>query len=80
VKAGIFHPSTMRKQVDHWIEYLRILDAKANKTRNKEIANIMFTKLSNEYPDLQGNDRVRKSLKRAEFLRNKGYREIAMTF
>lgn len=80
VKEGKIRVNTVRKHKDNWIEYLRILDAKAEKVKNNEIARDMFPNLSNEYPDYQGNQKVRKSLKAAEYLIKKGYREIAMTF
>jgi hypothetical protein len=80
VKEGKIHINTVKKHKDNWIEYLRILDAKAEKISNEEIALVMFPNLKNEYPGYAGNEKVRKSLKRAEYLIKKGYREIAMTF
>lgn len=80
VKAGKIFINKPKKHKDNLIEYLRILDAKAENVSNEEIARVMFPNLKNEYPGYAGNEKVRKSLKRAEYLTKKGYREIAMTF
>ena len=80
VKEGKTLIDRPKKHKDNWIEYLRILDAKAKNVSNEEIARVMFPNLSNEYPSYAGNEKVRKSFKRAEYLTRKGYREIALTF
>lgn len=80
VKDGKTFINKPKKHKDNLIEYLRILDAKAENVSNEEIARVMFPNLKNEYPGYAGNEKVRKSLKRAEYLTKKGYREIAMTF
>jgi hypothetical protein len=79
-KEGKISISKINKHKDNWVEYLRILDAKAENVSNEEIARVMFPNLSNEYPRYAGNEKVRKSFKRAEYLTRKGYREIALTF
>lgn len=79
-REGKISISKVNKHKDNWIEYLRILDAKTENISNEEIARVMFPNLSNEYPGYAGNEKVRKSLKRAEHLTRKGYREIALTF
>lgn len=80
VKTGKLSLRTVRKQKELWIEYLRVWDAKAQNVRNDTIAEVIFSNLSNEYPDYQGNEKVRKSFKQAKYLIEKGYREIAMTY
>lgn len=80
VKEGKTLINRPKKHKDNWIEYLRILDANAENVSNEEIARVMFPLLSNDYPSYAGNEKVRKSLKRAEYLTKKGYREIALTF
>lgn len=78
VQKGRIVIRNAKKHEGHWVDYLRILDAKAENVSNNEIADTLFPDIPNEYPDYQRNDKMRKSLKRAEYLMKKGYREIAM--
>jgi len=80
INEGKIHVTMVKKHKDNWIEYLRILDAKAENVSNEEIARVMFPNLKNEYPGYAGNEKVRKSFNTAKRLSQKGYCNIAMTF
>ncbi len=68
----------IHKIESNWTDYIRILDAKAKNIIDDKIAKVIFPTLDNVYPNYCRNDNFRKALKRAKYLSEKGYREIAM--
>lgn len=60
----------------YWKDYIRILDARDNKADNKEIASVIFPRITNKHPNYNGNDRVRDSYDAAINIRDKDYRKI----
>jgi hypothetical protein len=60
-----------------FLELLRLLDAEASDASNKTMAEIIYG-IADEFPDHTGQQRVSEGLKRAKFLRDKGFRYLAM--
>jgi hypothetical protein len=67
-----------RMKPKYFTDYLRLLDAEATGQTPEKMAEVIY-KILEEYPDHAGKQKVSDSLKRARWLRDKGYRFIAMT-
>ncbi|MEN6434134.1 MAG: DUF6499 domain-containing protein [Smithella sp.] len=59
-----------------WKDYIRILDAFANKAEIKEIASKIFPKIGNSHPDYNGNRMVNDSYKAGKNIRDVNYKKI----
>jgi hypothetical protein len=66
-----------RVRSDQYSDYLRLLDAKEVHATHSQIASILYKRVTNVHPALEGNRRVRKDLKIAERLRDQDYWRIA---
>jgi len=71
----IIEPKNRGKQY-LWKKYLRILDAYTVKAKKKEIAQIIFPHVKNEYPECKGSKQVYSCYKLAMELANKRYLKI----
>jgi hypothetical protein len=58
-------------------DYLRCLDGEAGGASLKEIAEVVFPMINNDYPDLQAQQKVRDNLTAAKKLVNSKYRYLA---
>lgn len=60
------------------IQHLRILDAIAVGMENKDMIPVMFSDISNEYPENKASARVRDHKDDALFFKNSGYRDLLL--
>jgi hypothetical protein len=65
-----------KKHGGNWANYLRILDADAEGVDVKEIGEIIFPDLENDYPEKIRDQRTKDSIKAAKKLIVGGYRNI----
>jgi len=70
-------PTNHRMIPKYFREYLRLLDAEAAGEEPKKMSKVIYN-IIDEYPDHKGQQKVFDSLKRARWLRDKGYRFIAI--
>ncbi len=75
-QAGKVERVQLRARVDNFPTYLRLLDAKAAEAGRREMADVIFPKVPNEYPSNLADARVRDSLRAAERLRDSDYRYL----
>jgi Uncharacterized conserved protein (DUF2285)/Family of unknown function (DUF6499) len=76
-QLGDLQPMESANHVSKFQAYLRILDANSAGASQREMAAVIYPHLPNKYPDRQGENTVRHSLKRATYLCKAGYRLIA---
>jgi hypothetical protein len=74
---GILEKPTHRMKPEHFQNYLRLLDADVTGHTLEKMAKIIFG-VAKKYPDNAGVQKAHDGLKRARWLRDKGYRYIAM--
>jgi hypothetical protein len=61
----------------HFRDYLRLLDAEATGQTPEKMAEVIY-EVFEEYPEHAGKQQVSDNLKRARWLRDEGYRFLAM--
>lgn len=64
-------------EIKTYINYLRILDAYDAGAKPKEIGEVLFPNLSNDFPDRDRSNKLRNDLREAKRLRDGGYRVLA---
>ncbi len=74
----ILEETNHRMKPEFFRNYLRLLDAEAAGQSPDKMAEIIYEAFD-EYPDHAGKQKVSDNLKRARWLRDKGYRFMAMT-
>jgi hypothetical protein len=70
-------PFSFRYRPNKYINYLRILDAKAANAPDAEVAKVIYPQESNIYPEFVGSHRVRDDRNAAERLRDNPWRIVA---
>ena len=65
--------SATKTHKQNWTNYIRILDAEAEGISRREIAKIIFSKISDKYPDYQGSRMVKDSSVAAQKMMRRGY-------
>jgi hypothetical protein len=78
LKAGNLTLSRPRNHKEKWRDYLRVLDAKVASIPTVSIAQTLFPKINNEYPDYAGSKSVNNYCRAALRLRDRGYKGILL--
>lgn len=73
----ILEGTNHRMKPEYFADYLRLLDGEAADQTHEKMAEVIYG-IFEEYPDHAGKQQVSDSLKRARWLRDKGYRFIVM--
>lgn len=76
---GVITVEDPRHHIRNFASYLRCLDAELNGKEHSAVASVVFPDLPNEYPDFQGNRRVKEHLNAAKRYRDGDYRKILLT-
>src|SRR5262249_13972230 len=72
-------PKSLRRRVNHYPNYLRLLDAKTAGASDNQILNVLYSGRGSSYPDYNAKQTLRDDLKAAERLRDHDFWLIAAT-
>ena len=74
IRKGFFeNPNRRGRDPINLLRYLRLLDAEQASAEPREITEVLYPKISNEFPDFIAKQRAKDDLKAARVLRNRGY-------